>query len=234
MTYVMSDLHGNYESYRKMFNLIGFSGNDTLYLLGDICDRGPEPEKIYIDIMNKSNIFCLKGNHETMAEGVLPYLLGYRKKPPRSIYEANYRIWMQNGGESTVSALYRCREKTQMRIVDYIEEMPFVKDGISLGGREFILVHAGLDGYTPEKEWDAYTPYDLVWARPDYDAKLWEEKNKYLIVGHTPTLMLSRQRPPEIYKGKGNIINIDCGLVYRSSGGRLACLCLDNMEVFYV
>jgi len=35
---------------------------------------------------------------------------------------------------------------------------------------------------------------------------------------------------PEILKIKNNIF-IDCGAVY---GGRLGCLCLDNMEEFYI
>ena len=40
MIYVISDLHGCYEEYIKMLELINFNGNDTLYVLGDICDRG--------------------------------------------------------------------------------------------------------------------------------------------------------------------------------------------------
>ena len=46
----MSDLHGCYYKYIKMLEKINFSNNDTLYILGDIFDRGPdgiEPLKIY-------------------------------------------------------------------------------------------------------------------------------------------------------------------------------------------
>ena len=217
-----------------MLNLINFSHNDDLYIIGDICDRGGESEKIYIDVMARSNVFCLKGNHELMAEKVLPYMLGFRKMPPQRIYNADYNVWLQNGGNETINAIYRCREKTQMKICDFIEEMPLIKDGLKIGDREFILVHAGLHGYTPDRILSEYLPYDLLWARPDYDLKLWEDENKFLVVGHTPTMFLSKMHLGRIYKGKGSFINIDCGEAYRKHGGRLGCLCLDTLEEFYV
>ena len=40
MTYVMSDLHGHYQKYLQMLDMIHFSDNDDLYMLGDVVDRG--------------------------------------------------------------------------------------------------------------------------------------------------------------------------------------------------
>ena len=40
-TYVLSDLHGHYEVFKAMLNKIDFDDQDTLYILGDVCDRGP-------------------------------------------------------------------------------------------------------------------------------------------------------------------------------------------------
>ena len=40
MTYVMSDIHGCYEKYRAMLENIEFAADDTLYVLGDVLDRG--------------------------------------------------------------------------------------------------------------------------------------------------------------------------------------------------
>ena len=42
MIYVMSDIHGCYEKYRQMLDLIRFCEEDTLYILGDVVDRGPD------------------------------------------------------------------------------------------------------------------------------------------------------------------------------------------------
>ena len=76
MTYVMSDIHGMYEKYLKMLDVIKFSDDDVLYILGDIIDRGPEPIEIILDIMTRPNIVCLKGNHKHMALDCMRYLTG--------------------------------------------------------------------------------------------------------------------------------------------------------------
>ena len=42
MTYVMSDIHGHYDKYREMLETIEFAADDTLYVLGDVLDRGSD------------------------------------------------------------------------------------------------------------------------------------------------------------------------------------------------
>ena len=46
MTYVMSDIHGQYDKYLAMLDKIAFSDDDTLYILGDVLDRGEEPVEL--------------------------------------------------------------------------------------------------------------------------------------------------------------------------------------------
>lgn len=36
MVYCLSDIHGEFERFRRMLELIQFSGDDTLYVLGDV------------------------------------------------------------------------------------------------------------------------------------------------------------------------------------------------------
>ena len=59
----MSDLHGCYDKYMQMLEKIKFSSNDTLYILGDIIDREDNGIKILLDIMKRSNVIPLLGNH---------------------------------------------------------------------------------------------------------------------------------------------------------------------------
>ena len=40
MHYAIADLHGAYDRYLWMLEEIGFSDADTLYILGDVVDRG--------------------------------------------------------------------------------------------------------------------------------------------------------------------------------------------------
>ena len=71
MLYVMSDIHGEYDKYLAMLELIDLSEDDTLYVLGDVVDRGPEPIKVLQDMASRDNVYLIKGNHEGMASFVL-------------------------------------------------------------------------------------------------------------------------------------------------------------------
>lgn len=93
----------------------------------------------------------------------------------------------------------------------------------------YILVHAGLGEFRPDKELWEYELEELVWKRPDYEKPYFPDK--YVITGHTPTMTIgSNPRPGNIYK-YNNHIAIDCGAGF---GGRLACICLETMEEFHV
>ena len=42
MTYVMSDIHGDYSSFYNMLAKINFSSFDKLFILGDVVDKGSD------------------------------------------------------------------------------------------------------------------------------------------------------------------------------------------------
>lgn len=63
-TYVCSDIHGYYGSYCNMIKKI--KDSDTLFILGDVIDRGNGGIKILQDIMKRPNVKFLMGNHEYM------------------------------------------------------------------------------------------------------------------------------------------------------------------------
>ena len=52
MIYVMSDLHGEYEKYKAMLDKIQLRDEDTLFVLGDVIDRGNQGIRILLDMMN--------------------------------------------------------------------------------------------------------------------------------------------------------------------------------------
>ena len=61
-TYVLSDIHGNFEIFKRMLDKIQFNSHDQLYILGDICDRGPCSLDIYFYIQNttmKHLVICI-------------------------------------------------------------------------------------------------------------------------------------------------------------------------------
>ena len=73
--YVMSDIHGEYEQFVELLGKINLKDEDTLYVLGDILDRGPHPIKVMRKLMEMPNAVCLVGNHELMAQECLRFLM---------------------------------------------------------------------------------------------------------------------------------------------------------------
>ena len=233
-TYVMSDLHGNYEAYLTMLQKINFQCGDKLYILGDILDRGPNPIKIILDVMKRPNVEVVAGNHCVMASKCLPLMI--KEITEESLSDTNNELfiesllnWQQNGAFSTIDELHRYDRKTQQRIVDFIADFELYKE-IEVNETDYILVHAGLGNFSPNKDLWEYDLDDLVWKRPDYGQRYYE--NIYVITGHTPTQLIKENpRPGYIYQAN-NHIAIDCGCSIPS--GRLGCLRLDDMREFYV
>ena len=231
-TYIMSDMHGNYDAYMEMLQKIHFSDEDTLYVLGDILDRGPRPFKIVLDLMGRANVVCIAGNHEYMALECLRFLL--KEVTEMNLEQIESGIfeklsnWMLNGCATTLDEFHKLDVQTRKKIVEFISEFDLYKE-ICVNGKEYILVHAGLGNFSPDRPMWEYEIDELVWERPDYEIPYYSDK--YVITGHTPTThILGNPRPGYIYRGNRHIA-IDCGAGF---GGRLGCLCLETEEEFYV
>ena len=232
MIYVMSDIHGMYEKYKEMLELIDLQESDTLYVIGDIVDRGNGSMKILKDMMMRSNVYGIFGNHELMmaeclhliSQEITNELLGTLDKDELM----NLADWMNNGAYSTIKEFKTLSQKEQKAIIDYLMEFTAYEE-VSVNGKDYLLVHAGLGEFSKDKALEDYDINDLVWKRPDWEIAYFDDPNKYVIVGHTPTLAITGKS--EIFY-KNNYIAIDCGACFEN--GLLACLCLNTMEEFYV
>lgn len=63
-TYVISDIHGQYDMFMELIDKIDLKQTDTLYVLGDILDRGPHPIKVLKKLMEMPNAICLETGEE--------------------------------------------------------------------------------------------------------------------------------------------------------------------------
>lgn len=232
MIYAMSDLHGEYDKYRAMLEQIHFSDEDVLYILGDVVDRGEKPVEILWDMSLRSNVYPLMGNHDRMALDVLRILTveiteeSIEQNLTLDTMQALF-LWERNGAQSTIDGFGRLPMDDRMFLLDYMEDFaPY--EVVTAGGRTFVLVHAGLGDFRPDKGLDEYDIFDLAFIRFNYE-KEYFGGSTYIVTGHTPTITITGK--PEIYHSHNNIC-IDCGAVF--PGGRLACLCLDTMEEFYI
>ena len=230
MTYAMSDIHGCFDKYQAMLCEIEFKSTDTLYVLGDVIDRGPDGIKILQDMNTRPNVFPILGNHEFTAAVCLPWLS--QEITDQSLDSlTNDQIaalseWIVNGGAPTLRSLKQLNQEERQDILEYLREMELYAE-VEAGGRSFVLTHAAPDNFDPEKPLDAYELQDFLFGRPRPETTYYPDK--ILVFGHTPTRLLGGQ--DKVFR-RGTMIDIDCGCVF--PGGRLGCLCLDTLEEFYV
>lgn len=230
MKYAVSDIHGRFDKYESMLKIINLSDEDELYVIGDVIDRGPDGIKILKDIMKRSNVHMLLGNHELMAvETILA-------TDEESKLE-NLDLWMWNGGNTTLQDLLALDEEERERIVSFLSSLP-VSMEVEAGGQKFYLVH----GFPADEI------KEQVWARPNLDTPN-PFKDCILVIGHTPVSLLHENANRNIsgyinylnsvgghfkIEHADGFIDIDCGCCYELPGVRLGCLRLDDMEEFYV
>ncbi|MBR1861252.1 MAG: fructose-bisphosphatase class III [Lachnospiraceae bacterium] len=230
--YVISDIHGEYDKFLELLGKIKLKDSDILYILGDVVDRGPHPIKVLLKLMEMPNAVMMVGNHELMAIECLKFL--QREITEESINElgeeeANNLIsWMQNGSETTIKEFRELDSEQRQEVIEYLRES-LIYEEIAVGGKEYLLVHAGLGNYYPGKDIEDYSLKELIWDRAEYDIQYYPDK--YVVTGHTPTQNIEgNPRPGYIYR-KNNHIAIDCGASW--PGGRLAAICLDTGEEYY-
>lgn len=243
MIYVLSDIHGNKENFDSILEKISLQPEDSLYILGDVVDRYPYGIQLLWQIMGMGNAHMLLGNHELMMMYALKIsytgftFKGKSRKSTPVTEEERFSHWYRNGGKVTHEAWDRLSDVEKKRLGDYLSGLPLSFD-VSIDGRKYKLVHAApvdryhkylTPGYADAVEY-------AVWDRRIFRHRF---KNRYtLVFGHTPTLHMQDNNPLEVWDA-GDRIGIDCGSGFQEEPesipieGRLACLRLDDRQVFY-
>ena len=124
-TYVISDIHGQYDMFIELLDKIKLKDTDTLYILGDVLDRGPHPIKTLRKLMEMPNAICLVGNHELMALECLDFLM--KEITDMSIEELdeemldNLVTWQYNGSKSTIDEFSQLDSESKREVIDFIK-----------------------------------------------------------------------------------------------------------------
>ena len=233
MIYVTSDLHGHMDCLEKLLAHVNFCDGDWLYIIGDVIDRNQNGG---VDILKwllvQPNVQLIKGNHELM---MLNNRWLFEEVTDDSIGELSadhlrlLNHWKRNGGEITMNALYKESKETIQDILEYIVDCPLY-ESVSVGGRNFLLVHGGLGNFEAGKKMSEYTTHDLVWTRPSLET-VYDLDGVTLIIGHTPT-----RHYGEVFENRmvktSSWWNIDTGAA--RSTGRPMLLCLDDLTEYYI
>lgn len=128
-TYVISDIHGMYNKFTELLNKIKLKETDTLYILGDVLDRGPDPIKTLLKIMSMPNVICMLGNHEDMALDCLKFFMT-TEITEQSLSGVSEEMleklvtWQYNGSKTTIDGFRALDRAKQQEIIDFIEDMP--------------------------------------------------------------------------------------------------------------
>ncbi len=230
-TYILSDLHGDYEGYQTILEKIHFSKDDVLYVNGDVLDRGTGSLQILLHMMMQQNIYPILGNHEYMACQCLRFLMQEITEGSIASLEPGMveglLEWQNIGGQQTMDAFHKLTREEQQDILDYLEEFSLYEE-ITVKGETYIIVHAGLDHFAPERPLEDYGLHELIFKSPDYETVYFSDK--YLVTGHLPTRVIERNpRPDHIYRANRHIA-LDCGAGF---GGQIGAICLETGEEYY-
>lgn len=232
-TYAVADLHGYpLEKFEALLEKAGFTDEDYLYVLGDVVDRnGDGGVRMLRRFMEMENVEFVLGNHENMLYKCK--FLFDEDAPDYASFNAQqiraYDHYTRNGGAVTIVNLRALGEQEPDAvgdIFDFIIEAP-IYAAVTCGGRDFILTHAGLGNFSPDKRLKDYTLDELIWTRPTIDTEYFDDI--ITVFGHTPTLYYGEEHRGKVIKTR-SWINIDAGA---ASGLPPALLRLDDLEVFY-
>ncbi|MFO7941211.1 MAG: metallophosphoesterase family protein [Bacillota bacterium] len=200
-----SDIHGHAEAFRGLLRAARWRpGEDSLILLGDYIDRGPDSRRVVAEVktlLRCPGVFALRGNHEQMLADYLDGTMsGFR--------------YLANGGDATL-AEYRDDEDALLRDAAFLKRLPLYHET-----EEYIFVHAGLMPGVPLRQ---QSQRDMLWIRDEF---IRGYRGKTVVFGHTPTPYISGE--PGVYLGRDKI-GIDTGVAY---GGHLSMLELDSKQVY--
>jgi len=236
LIYVTSDLHGI--SPKRFFSLLEKGGfgqgeRDFLYILGDVIDRGEHGVELLHWIFSRPDVQLLRGNHEQM---LLDCAFLFELITEDSISELDTEqmdlvaTWLFNGAEPTLEALrdlYRQSPELFLALIEELSDTPLL-EAVTAGGRDFLLTHAGLGGFSPDKRFSDYTPHQLLWSRPSAGDRYFDHITT--VFGHTPTQTYGKEYAGRMFE-TATWIDIDTGSAF---GGTPMLLRLDDMEAFYL
>jgi serine/threonine protein phosphatase 1 len=209
--FVISDIHGCKRTFKKLLKKIEFSPSDTLYIIGDMINRGNNSSGVLNHIIKLRElgykINPIRGNHEQM-------LLDVYLNEKENIHSF-LRFYKS-------ADLLNTKGKIEKSHIKLLTELPYYYDLDN-----FILVHAAIDLTTDDifenKEFMLYSRYQR--------GNLAKLNDKKLIHGHVAQDLKIIKK--SIIDNE-QIIGIDNGCIYkdfRKGQGRLVCLELNTMTI---
>ena len=209
----------------KLLKKINFTKNDTLFVLGDVIDKGKDVDRLLnlLLVEMENNAVVLAGNHEYDFVKLMINLIIKDASDAELVENAKKYLGIESISIEQIDMI--------MNLNHYYEE------------DDFILAHAGVPFDVQGRliPLDEAPIEDLVYDRRFKREDFLPPNIKCVIFGHTPTFFVEEQKGKIIKYQKPNTqgnkpsdyykVHIDTGNYLT---GVLGCLRLDDMKEFYV
>ncbi len=182
-TWVIPDVHGCLLTLKYVVEeMIHLQKKDTLFILGDIVDRGPNSKGVidYIMILEAKgyNVTTLRGNHEDFLLKAAEMEANPGLFARLGIRGGTIKDWFKHGGEDTLNS-FGVSKANQIPeyYLKWIKSLPLY---VSWGN--YLIVHAGFNF----KNDDIFADEEaMMWSR-DYEIDVEKLGGKKIIHGHVP------------------------------------------------
>jgi serine/threonine protein phosphatase 1 len=196
--FAIGDIHGCATALSTLIEAIDPQPDDTIVVLGDVIDWGPDSRSCVqqlIDLSKRCRLILVRGNHEEMLFSALES-------------ESELRSWLNLGGEETLKS-YPYDGGNDFIDADHVRFLKAALDYYETV--ELIFVHASYDPNKPMAEQSNTT---LQWEFVEPEKMRRHYSGKTVIAGHTPQ---TSGEPLDV--GFLKVLDTDC-----SRGGWLTAL----------
>lgn len=215
MTYVIAGLHGSLDDFCSLEKNAAMGEKDTVYILGGIVGGDLS---LVTELSMRPNVYPVSDKD---ALDALRMLGGFTKLlagggTPDPSFVAEMKAWASRGGAETLEAFRGMDDDMREGILDYLGEFSLFEE-TTIKGREWLLLSAGVEGYTGNE--------DLYELDPSAFAGVGFDMNSDTFAGRTVVTARAKQgQYDKITNFRGNWC-LDCG--------KAACLRLEDGECFY-
>ncbi len=206
----VSDIHTHWRELEKLLTQCGYKkGEDFLFILGDILERGEDniaALRYVMELAKAPRVAVIGGNNDTYVTGLAlryddeKFLQRLSAKPNCCFGEMAKTLGISDLSTDT-AAKRRAVYEAYKAEIDFVHALP---DAIETD--EHIFVHAGLEG----ENWTEMTNFRHMLIPRFIDKE--NPTDKTIVCGHFPTYAIGRQNSNlPIFDNERRIIDIDGG-----------------------
>jgi serine/threonine protein phosphatase 1 len=215
--YATTDLHGCLHTFRRLVeDKLQLSASDTLYLLGDYVNKGPDSCGVLDYLMQLQHsgyqVHCLIGNHDDE----LLRAARQRRTLAKWALGNNDALTLRSFGVTRAQDIPE-------RYLQWIEALPLYLDLA-----DFVLVHAGFNFRLPADK--LRTDRESMLNIKDFTFDASRLQGRRLLHGHSP---ITTEKLRQQVEKRHGVLDLDTGCVYRLNPelNHLTALNLDSWEL---